>query len=262
MALNTLREAVKEETKAPVEATAEKQEQAVVSDNPNLGILSDKVAFVQPLGNPLRDDTTTVTVNGESVKKVTSFIVGYRFKALADITVPNCGTTDKFKGDYMDFDPDRINEEIQVKAGETFDLTPFEMALLASKEEYNKQFTGGDHPVTCAYSSKARKDQAVSGKVVVSELPRAVLRLATTQGSIKDFGIIDVCEKKMVAGPDGRETKVGVIKPGFEKWEPLTKKAQRQITRSAAGAGVKKATYDKNARNFLELVRNKHGYQK
>jgi hypothetical protein len=230
-------------------------ENVAVEDN--IGSLSSKVAFIQPLGNPLRNDTTKVKdANGAEVPKITSFIVGYRFKALADIDVPDCGTTEKFKKDYMNFDEAKLNNTKHVKAGETFDLTPFETALLGSWPEFNKMFTGEDRAVVVAYAKP--KVDAGSGKI--NEIPRAVLRLASTQGSIKDYGILDVCEKKMVPGPDGKEIKTGVIKPGFEKWAPLCIRGERKSAARTGAGGVKKVGYDKNAKSFLELLKTK-GYQ-
>ena len=228
-------------------------ENVVAEDN--VGSLSSKVAFVQPLGNPLRNDTTKIKNEaGHEETKVTSFIVGYRFKALADIDVPDCGTTEKFKKDYMNYDEAKLNNVKHVAAGETFDLTPFETALMGSWPEFNKMFTGDDRAVVVAYA----KQKVDTGTGNVSDIPRAVLRLASTQGSIKDFGIIDVCEKKTVPGPDGKEIKTGVIKEGFEKWAPLCIRGERKSARPAAG-GVKKNTYDKNAKSFLELLKAK-GY--
>lgn len=219
-----------------------------------VGSLSAKVAFVQPLGNPLRNDTTKVKQpDGSEETKVTSFIVGYRFRALAPLDVPDCGTTAEFKKDYMNFDEAQLNNTKHVEAGEEFDLTPFETALMGSWEEFNKSFTGEGRAVVVAYA-KQKADATVG---TVPEIPRAVLRLASTQGSIKDFGILDVCEKKMVPGPDGKAIKTGEIKPGFEKWAPLCARTERRVTRTATGA--KKATYDKAAKSFLDLVKSK-GY--
>lgn len=228
-------------------------ENAVAEDS-IYGSMSAQVAFVQPLGNPLRIDVTKKGDGPDDVQK-TSFIVGYRFKALTDIDVPDCGTTEAFKKDYMNYDEAQLNNTKHVKAGETFDLTPFETALMGSWPEFNKMFTGEGRAVVCAYA----KPKIQEGAGTVNEIPRAVLRLASTQGSIKDFGILDVCEKKMVAGEDGKETKVGIIKEGFEKWAPLCARSQRKSARATAG-GVKKATYDKNAKSFLELLKSR-GYQ-
>ena len=243
---------VAEEAQAPVAQAADVVDETVNS-------MSDKVAFVAPLGNPLRDDvTSTKGEDGTTKKTITPFIVGYRMKALADLVVPDCGTTDNFKKNYMDYAD--INGKKEVKAGETFDLTPFEMAVLASQKEFNKQFTGGDVRAMCCFSRKdfpggKAKDGA---EVTVKEIPRAVLRLA--EGSIKDMQYVLVCEKEMQMTEDGKQKRVGKVNPGFEKWAPLCKATQRTVggARAASkGAANAKPTYDPMAAQFMAILRQK-----
>lgn len=243
---------VAEEAEAPVAQAAD-----VVDDT--IGSMSDKVAFVAPLGNPLRDDvTSTKGEDGVVNKTTTPFIVGYRMKALADLVVPDCGTTDNFKKNYMDFAD--INGVKEVKAGETFDLTPFEMAVMAARKEFNKRFTGGEVAAMCCFSKKdfpggKAKDGA---EVTVKEIPRAVLRLA--EGSIKDMQYVLVCEKEMQMDADGKQKKVGKVNPGFEKWAPLCKATQRTVggARAASkGAANAKPTYDPMAAQFMAILRQK-----
>jgi hypothetical protein len=236
---------------APVEAPAAEE----VYDE-TIGSLSDKIAFVAPLGNPLRDDVTKVVVDGKETQKRTPFIVGYRMKALVDLVVPDCGTTDKFKKDYMDFND--INGKKAVKAGETFDLTPFEMAVLAADKRVNKKFTGGDRIAQCCWAKKELQGGKADG-VTVKSMPRAMLRLA--EGSIKDYNIIHVLEASTELDETGKQKKVGTINPGFEKWAPLCKATVRTAGgRSAAATKSGKPVYDASASSFMAILKSK-GYQ-
>jgi hypothetical protein len=256
--------AVAAEAAAPaaVEAPAAEAAPTGVADD-TVGTLSDKIAFVAPLGNPLRDDVTTVKdkTTGAEEKKTTPFIVGYRFRALVDLDVPECGTTDKFKKDYMDYAD--INGTKHVPAGETFDLTPFEMAVLAARKEVNRTFSGGEATAVCAFSKKEMQNKVGdASNVTVREFPRAVLRLS--EGSIKDYPYVEVCTKTMETAEDGTQRKKGVINPGFEKWAPLCKTTPRTTTaRSGAAAGdkTKKNLYDQGAANFMQILQSK-GYQR
>lgn len=259
MALNLKRT---EATEAPVNEAAQAaveapvaEAPAVVVNNENTGIWSDKIAFVASLGNPLRDDVTKITVDGKEEKKVTPFIVGYRFKALMDIVIPDCGTTDAFKKNYMDYND--ITGKREVKAGETFDVTPFEMAALASYQEINRTFAGGDRVATCAYAFKQFRGKMSSGTGVKDEeVPRAMLRLA--QGSIKDCEIIPVLTMTKEMDASGKERRKGTINPGFEKWAPLCKVTERSVgAPRGEGSRAKTNTYDQNAANFAALIAQK-----
>ena len=228
--------------------------------NQNVGSWSNKIAFVKCLTNPLRDDVVTIKIDGKAEKKITPFICGYRFQALEDIEVPDCGTTINFKKDPMNFND--INGKKMVKAGETFDMTPFEVGLIASWPEFNQRFTGGEHPVTCGLMNKEYKNKlGATQEVQIKEFPRAILRLVGP-GQIKDLGWENVCEKKIEMTPDGREVKKGVIIPGFEKFAPLCETAPKSGARAASGAkaaGKKANIYSASARAFMELAAGK-GY--
>lgn len=208
------------------------------------------VAFVAPLGDPSKDDTTTVTVNGKQEKKVTPFIVGYRFKALEDMVVPECGTTAAFKKNPMDFKD--INGTKAVKAGETFDLTPFETGLLLSPPEFNGKASGGDKEVFCAYAMKGlkMKDGEVATASAANSIPRVVLRV--TEGSIKDFDIIPVLNFTTEKGENGTTRKIRTILPGFEKWEPRCAQSAPR-TRTGSGKTATKS-YSKNAAAFMQMA--------
>jgi hypothetical protein len=246
-------QAVAEETKEEVKAQAPVEGAESVSDD-TVGSLSDKIAFIAPLGNPLRDDVTPIKVDGKDDRKVTPFIVGYRMKALVDMEVPDCGTTDEFKKNYMDFND--INGKKFVKAGEEFDITPFEMAVLAARKEVNKRFSGGDRVAICTWAKKDLQG-GKSGDVTVKSMPRAQLRLA--EGSIKDYNIINVCEKSIEIDEAGNQKKVGTINPGFEKWAPLCKATTRKaVGRAAAKSG--KPVYDAAAAGFMAILKSR-GFQ-
>lgn len=244
----------KTEEAAVAEATAPAGAEEVA--NETVGTLSEKIAFVAPLGNPLKDDVTIIKdKDGQEIKKVTPFIVGYRMKALEEMDVPDCGTTDNFKKDYMDYAD--INGTKHVAAGETFDVTPFEMAVMAADPRINRTFSGGERVGICCWSKKEFTGSK-SGDVTVKNVPRAVLRL--TEGSIKDFNYIEVCSKTVEMDESGKQRKVGHINPGFEKWAPLCKTSARTGGRTA-GARSNKPIYDPNAANFMSLLRTK-GFNK
>ena len=82
---------------AAVETTKKATAAAVAAeatpvDVSEIGKKSGTIAFVAPLGDPSHaDNTYTKGANGENIKATTAYIVGYRFKALEDMTVPECG---------------------------------------------------------------------------------------------------------------------------------------------------------------------------
>lgn len=217
-------------------------------DTSNYGSKRNAIAFVRPLGDPSDPDTTTTEVNGEKTTKVTSTIVGYKFKALEDIKIPNCGTTEAFKRNPMDYE---TLDWIDVKAGTEFALTPFETAFLLSQPEYNGGCDGGERPVNCSYARKALKMKDSDKISAVQQVPRVVLRAAT--GSIKDFDIEDVLTFEKVT-VNNVTRKKREIKPGFEKWAPLAAVATRKA-RVKSETDVN--TVNRNAEAFLNFVKAK-----
>lgn len=239
-----------EEVKVEATATATEEGKNYGSDRKNL-------AFVCPLGDPSNPDTTkVVNPDGSEGRKITSTIVGYRFKVLADMKVPNCGTNENFKNDPMNYD--NVDAWIDVKAGTEVNLTPFETALLLSGENFNGGCDGGEKPVSCVYQFKTPKSKSGVAKAsAVQAAPRVSLRAAT--GSIKDFAIEDVLTfvKKEVNGVVRKER---TIKPGFEKWAPLAAVATRKSTgRSGKVAADPTTTANKNAQMFLQYVKARKG---
>lgn len=213
------------------------------------------LSFIQPLGDPSNPDTTRVKLpSGEDSKKVTSTIVGYRFKVNKDMQIPDCGTNEGFKNDPMNYKD--INW-IDVKAGTTINLTPFETALLLSQPQFNGGCDGGEIPVSCVYQTKGLKTK--SGQVATASAAAAVPRvsLRAANGSIKDSEIDDVLTftKQVI---NGVTRKIRTIKPGYEKWSPLAATSVRKATGGRTGSDVDPTTVaNKNAQAFLAFVRAK-----
>lgn len=236
-----------------VEATAPVQAEAPKSDVA-YGTARGDLAFVCPLGDPSNPDTTKVKVpGGGEERKVTSTIVGYKFKVLKDMKVPECGTNEGFKNDPMNYKEIAFKD---VKAGEIVALTPFETALLLSQPEFNGGCDGGEKPVSCVHQNKSLKTKAgqVATVSAAASIPRVSLRAAT--GSIKDFDIEDVLTftKQEV---NGVVRKMRTIKPGFEKWSPLAATAVRKTAGGSRESVDPTTVANKNAQAFLAFVNNR-----
>lgn len=225
------------------------------------GVLESKsgtIAFVAALGDPSQDDTTTKVENGKEVKIVDPTIVGYRFKALEDIEVPEIGTTDAFSiNKSMDYNEANINKTKKVKKGETFDLTKFETGVLLSPPEFNGKVTGGQLPVSCVYTMKAKKNakgelSTVTGAAAV---PSISLRASASGTSIKDVDMIPVLTFTKEKTEAGTVRKNRAIIKGFEKWLPLTVAKQR--VSKAGGAFTPKTARNKGAEAFLSILNKK-----
>ena len=251
-------EAVKETATVKAEEKAAATAASAPVENIEAGVLGSKshtIEFVAALGDPSRDDITPGK-NGED-KRVDPVIVGYRFRALEDVVVPDCGTTPNLKTDLMDFDSEKVDNTRVVKKGETFDLTRFETGLLLAPPEFNGKVTGGQKPVICVYQTSATKSAngEVTKKTDMGKMPGVSLR--AVEGSIKDYQIIPVLEftKEPGAGK-GMVVKKRTIIPGFEKWEPLC----RVATRTAGAKGAASAAgnqRNQRAAAFLNIVNQK-----
>lgn len=113
------------------------------------GSKSDKVAFVCALGDPNRKQARV-----ENKTSVPSYVVvGYKFKALEDMTVPFAPISENWKT-ILDVEP---MQERQKKAGEVFALNIVETAMLISRLEYAGKFTGEGTAV--ALSAKTSNDR-------------------------------------------------------------------------------------------------------
>lgn len=235
----------------------EEAEGEVSKDGVRFGSARGDLAFLQPLGNPADPDTTRIDLDdGTKGKKVTSTIVGYKFKVLKDMMVPDCGTTEDMKKDLMCFvDP---NKWVPAKAGDIIKLTPFETALLLSQPQFNGGCDGGEKPVICVYQNRAIKTKKgeVSKVSAMNRSPRVSLRAAAANGSIKDFDIEDVLTYEKVT-INGVVRKKCTLKEGFEKWAPLAASTVRRSTSGErTGRSVKNSANiaNKNAQAFLAFV--------
>lgn len=237
---------------APVETPVEAPEGGVY------GQKRKTVAFVAPLGDPSKQDTTTVkALDGTKSKKVTSTIVGYRFRILEDMQIPDCGTNAGLKDDPMNFDV--VDRWRPVKAGEEVDLTPFETALLLSQPQFNGGCDGGEKPVSCVYlnkNAKSKDGKNVATASAASSAPRVSLR--AQNGSIKDYDIIDVLTFESVR--KGNVTvKERTIKPEFKKWAPLAEaRVRKSAGRASKAAGADDGSrFNPAAQAFLTYVKAK-----
>lgn len=247
---------VAQETKTQVEKTqAEAVATAPAYDESIFGSKSDTIAFVAPLGDPSHPDTTK---DKDGNTSVTPYIVGYRFKALADIEVPECGLDEDARKNLMSF-KDKNGKKV-VKAGETFDLTRFETGLLLAAPEFNGRLTGEGKTFTAVYQSNAvtSKNGTLGTSSASTEIPTVALKAES--GSIKDYKIIEVLtyeSRTIKMGSNGKPVtrKDRKIIPGFEKWEPL---CIVQATRTRKeGSSAPKNIRNKKAEAFLQIVAKK-----
>lgn len=241
---------IKNTAAAAVEAAA----QAPIK-NEILGSKSNTIVLVSPLGDPTREDVTPRTVNGKVENITTSTIVGFLFKALEDVVVPECGMGDDARKNPMTYKD--INGSKAVKAGETFALTRFETGLLLSRPEYNAHITGEGREFSVVYQKASNAPKSADGSAVSDSgrLPTVSLRGVNT--SIKDLPMIDVLtfqREKTTDSKGNPRTMIINRQPvaGYEKFEPLC----RSLTRKAgsAGSGENHNTYNKAAQAFLSMV--------
>lgn len=267
MALNFEKKPEKEV--APVKEEIKKEEAALnvamaeekIPDG-ILGSKSDKIVLVAPLGDPSREDVTPRIVNGKEEKTTTSTIVGYLFKALEDMDVPECGMDEDARKNNMSYK--ELGKTRHVKAGETFALTRFETGVLLSQAQYNARISGEGKEFTVVYQKSANTPKGTDGSAQVSGGALPTVSLRGTTCSIKDLKMIDVLsfERETYTGTNGKpRTKITsrTIVKGYEKWEPLCHVMQR-----ASGVGARSAAEDKNVRSasaeaFLKMVAKKRG---
>lgn len=260
MALEVGKNAKKPEVKEEVKATAaapvaEEAKEAAPAENIAYGTKRKALAFVCPLGDPSNQDTTKVTLpDGTSDRKITSTIVGYKFKCLEDLDIPNCGTNDGFKNDAMNYEV--IDRYEHHKAGDIVCLTPFETALLLSSPEFNGGCEGGEKAVSCVYQKKALQGKGgVATVSATAQAPRVSLRATT--GSIKDFAIEDVLTFTEETLPNGAKRKHRTIKSGFEKWAPLAKAATRKVSGGRKAETDPTKVANASAQAFMAFVNSR-----
>lgn len=180
------------------------------------GSKSDKVAFVCALGDPSRKQARV-----ENKTSVPSYVVvGYKFKALEDMTVPKAPLKQGMKT-ILDVEP---AADRQVAAGEEFALNIVETAMLISRVEYAGRFSGEGTQV--ALSVKMAGDR---------EDPLPILNKVGA-GSIKE-------NMELIAdmvGGDGTEKNRGTAQVKDEYAETFgALYTRRSLTKKSAGA-VKK----------------------
>lgn len=255
----------KEEIKQEANAAVVEAKASASLDVPaNRGILSDKIAFVCCLGDPSRLDITPANPAKEgSQERQDPTIVGYRFKALVDMDVPDVEPGADFQGlkNPMSYSGD-VTKKRRVKAGETFDLTRFETGVLVSSEEVNAKIFGNeDLKVIASYVVSSKK--TASGAVVkaTTALPTVTLRSVDNGKSVKDVPFVNVLTFEAI--PTGKMTKsnkpmvrkVRKIIPGFEKWSKLCEEAVRVSTGASAGASAANSNArNKGALAFLQAL--------
>lgn len=228
-------------------------------DKSLVGSMSETIEFIAPLVDPSVPDKTPIKIDGVERDITTGTIVGYRFKSSVPITIPDCGLDSGFrskKNGRMNFV--NINGERQVKAGEEFDLTPFEMGVLLSDEKYNSYALGGKNHVRVQYRMEGaeKKDGTVEMVSESTDVPGILLK-GIDGCVIKTMEMIDVLTfvKEPATGKGNPKIK-RTIKPGFEKWSVLCEVGTRTAKAPAAKVDPKK-TYNKSAQTFMNIVNAK-----
>lgn len=208
---------------------------AVKMNADDFGDRSKDLAFVCSLGDPSVSDATKI--NGKPV--TLSRIIGYRFRALADMTVPDFGTTARFNGTRLN-DAEVTDRFRDVKAGETFDLTRVETMALLSREEFGMCATGNpEAPVQLVVRFGKAGTEAPQTS---AQLPDSQLNLMSGAAfkSIKELEIIDVLD--YVPNKDGGTFASGTrtLKPEFEgtKFAPRALNVEQRMARRGKSGGV------------------------
>lgn len=245
---------VAEEAPRPARKKSSNPVDQIVSDNEvaqfkgdvEPGSMSSAIAFVESLGDPSTIDTYSLKVGDKVEKRTASKIVGYRFRAMQDIEVPDFGTTPEFSANRL-MSAEDVTRWKQVAAGEEFDLTRLETAALLTRPEYNFVASGGEHEVNLALSFRTIDTSKPVEKV--SDLPDAQLQLRG--GSIKDLAIRDVLKYESNTTEGNRFARgTREMLPEFvgTKWENLAKEATRSARR---GGGVAKTNAERKSNDRL-----------
>lgn len=212
--------------------------------------MCDTLIFVAPLEDPSNPDKTPIKGKDGTIENITTGrIVGYKFKSTKAITIPDCGLDAGFKKDRMNY----VNKTgtRQVKAGEEFDLTPFEMAMLLSLPQYNSKATGGDYHVKCKYSFPGAEKK--DGKVVrVQEGKTPNVSLNGLNCTIKKLPMIPVLTFETHKNSNGSTVKPRTIIAGYEKWQPLCEGGVRKG--GSAGERASTKVYNDQAQAFLNII--------
>lgn len=212
---------------------------SVKMNDATFGERSKDLAFVCSLGDPSVPDATKL--NGQPV--TLSRIIGYRFCALADMQVPDFGTTARFNGPRLN-DAEVTDRFREVKAGETFDLTRVETMALLSREEFGMCATGNpDAPVQLVVRFAKMSTEAPQNS---AQLPDSQLNLMSGAAykSIKELAIIDVLDYTPSESGDRFASGTRTLKPEFEgtKFAPRALTPEQRVTRRGKSAGVSSDT--------------------
>lgn len=228
---------------------------APVADDTEYGTASSKVAFVCALGDPSRDDFTPADAKTGKPERHDPTIVGYKFRVLEDMDVPDCGIPSNLLKNNMGCDESMINNTVHVTAGTEVRLTRFETGLFLSRPEFNAMATGGEVPVGVSYTVPKGANSATAA-VAAMQIPLVTLRPLSKNGiSLKDIPMEEVLSYREEPRENGRVRKVRTLKDGFEKWESLCKVATPQRATSASTAAVNRKN-DKAAL-FLKIAQAK-----
>lgn len=177
------------------------------------GVKRGAIAFVCALGNP-KQRQDRVVEKGKSVECWKP--VGYKFKALEDITVPVIPLKENYQS-LIDVAIENATE-VPVKAGEEFVCNLREYGALISRTEYNGIFNGEGKEVYLGVTFSGNRTD-----------PYPILK--AKEGSIKSNMEL-VASEEVVQGADGTTTKKYTVKPEYaEKFGVLFK------TRSASRTG-------------------------
>lgn len=221
----------------------------------NLGVLSDKIAYLGVIVDPTKDD-----VKGED--KVGKVVVGYYFQALTDMEVPAIGYGRDVKENHTrSFNLDNFKKGVsqKVKAGEEFYLTHFETAVLLTRVEFNSSVTGrtedgrGIDVTLVAQSRKGKDKDGLEAKVVI---PSTYLRASQREETvyINPINAFDATESKNESGQKryARKPKEGP----FMKWTPFTVRSTGSRSNTAGKTSASTAQRNPQAATFQQLLKS------
>lgn len=167
--------------------------------------MSDKIAFLYPLGNPTKVGTRTEKGKSEIP---TIEVIGYAFKALANVEVPVIDREGLPKSNVMGYNS---ISWAKVKKGETFILTRAELGEMIMQVQYAGTFTGDpENQVELAITvskvaGNAYMPLTTLKKVIIDEntsplkaniTPVAVKKEGAKGNGIKDYNVLPEYDEK------------------------------------------------------------------
>ncbi len=204
--------------------TISEEQQKAYMENPNRGILSDKLEFVCCLMDPAKK--LVRTEGGKAMP--TCAIVGYKFKLLQDMQIP--------------FEPYKKNAKYfydtmpviwkDYKAGDIVQVTVMGMGRLLSQPEFDGEVSGGD--IKYYLSSYRSKNQPMA---------RPTLKKVDKTGSIKNSA-----EFVASALTQSASRSRYVVKPEFEEqfgglYRPLKKDSELDGAKHSSQTALAFAAY-------------------